>query len=166
MDDDPHATDSNHMIQKEALQWRHNDYDSISNQQPHCCLLNRLFGRRSKKISKLRVTGLCVGNSPGLVNSPHKGPVTQKMFHLMTSSWVMEFSDGYMFILISKYIKRFQWFKSQHIWRTMYVVFHCVCWWQNVGSLLRLNYNATSSLEADTIRSHQLNYSQTSRNNC
>ena len=28
--------------------------------------------------SKLSVTGLCGGNSP--VNSPHKGPVTQKMF--------------------------------------------------------------------------------------
>ena len=32
-----------------------------------------------RKSSKLRVTGLCVGNSPGLVNSPHKGPVTRKM---------------------------------------------------------------------------------------
>ena len=28
------------------------------------CLLNRLFRRRSKKTSKLRVTGLCEGNSP------------------------------------------------------------------------------------------------------
>ena len=32
------------------------------------------------KHQKLRVTGLCVGNSPGPVNSPHKGPVTRKMF--------------------------------------------------------------------------------------
>ena len=39
-----------------------------------------LFRRRSKKTSKLRVTGLCVGNSPGPVNSPHKWPVTWKMF--------------------------------------------------------------------------------------
>ena len=31
---------------------------------PHDCLLNRLFRRRPKKISKLRVTGLCAGNSP------------------------------------------------------------------------------------------------------
>ena len=45
-----------------------------------CCLPNRLFRPRSKKTSKLRVTGLCVGNSPGLVNSPHKGPVTRTMF--------------------------------------------------------------------------------------
>ena len=28
------------------------------------CLLNHLFRRRSKKTSKLRVTGLCAGNSP------------------------------------------------------------------------------------------------------
>ena len=61
----------------EALHWRHNDHDGVSNHQPHGCLLNRLFRRRSKKTSKLRVTGLCVGIGP--VNSPHKGPVTRKM---------------------------------------------------------------------------------------
>ena len=48
-----------------SLYWRHNGRDSVSNHQPHNCLLNRLFRRRSKKTSKLRVTGLCVGNSPG-----------------------------------------------------------------------------------------------------
>ena len=63
-----------------SLRWRHNDHDSVSNHQPHGCLLNRLFRRRWKKTSKLRVTGLCAGNSPGPVNSPHKGPVTRKMF--------------------------------------------------------------------------------------
>ena len=47
-----------------SLQWRHNGHDGVSNHQPHQCLLNRLFGRRSKKTSKLRVIGLCVGNSP------------------------------------------------------------------------------------------------------
>ena len=47
-----------------ALQWRHNGHDGVSNHQAHHCLLNRLVRRRSKKTSKLRVTGLCVGNSP------------------------------------------------------------------------------------------------------
>ena len=61
------------------LRWRHNDQDGVSNHQPHGCLLNRLFRRRSNKTSKLRNTGLCVGNSPVPVNSPHKGPVTRKM---------------------------------------------------------------------------------------
>ena len=42
------------------LQWRHKGCDSVSNHQP----LNRLFRRRSKETSKLRVTGLCAGNSP------------------------------------------------------------------------------------------------------
>ena len=36
----------------------------LSNHQPHNCLLSRLFRRRSKKTSKLHVTGLCAGNSP------------------------------------------------------------------------------------------------------
>ena len=46
------------------LQLRHNECDGVSNHQPHYCLLNRLFRRRSKKISKLRITGLCDGNLP------------------------------------------------------------------------------------------------------
>ena len=43
-----------------SLQWRHNGRDGVSNHQPHDCL----FGRKSKKISKLRVTGIYAGNSP------------------------------------------------------------------------------------------------------
>ena len=62
------------------LRWRHNGRDGVSNHQPHGCLLNRLFRRKSKKTSKLRVTGLCAGNLPWPVNSPHKRPVTRKMF--------------------------------------------------------------------------------------
>ena len=47
-----------------TLQWCHNEHDGISDHQPRNCLLNRLFRRRSKKASKLSVTGLCAGNSP------------------------------------------------------------------------------------------------------
>ena len=47
-----------------ALPWRHNERDCVSNHQPHDCLLNRLFSRRSKKTSKFHVTCLCEGNSP------------------------------------------------------------------------------------------------------
>ena len=47
-----------------SLLWRHNGHDSVSNHQPHDCVLNLLFRRRSKETSKLRLTGLCVGNSP------------------------------------------------------------------------------------------------------
>ena len=52
------------------LQWRHNEHDGVLNHQRHHCLLNRLFGCRSKKTSKLRVTGLCAGNSPGTGEFP------------------------------------------------------------------------------------------------
>ena len=47
-----------------TLQWRHNGRDGVSNHRPHDCLLNRLFRRRSTKIWKLHVTGICAGNSP------------------------------------------------------------------------------------------------------
>ena len=46
-----------------SLQSHHNGCNGISNHQPHHCLLNHLFRHRSKKTSKLRVTGLCAGNS-------------------------------------------------------------------------------------------------------
>ena len=49
-------------VSKKALWWRHNGHNSISNHQPHDCLLYRLFRHRSKKTSKLHVTGLCAGS--------------------------------------------------------------------------------------------------------
>ena len=64
-----------------SLQWRHSGRDGVSNHQPHDCLLNRLFRGRSKKTSKLRVTGLCAGNSPRT-----ECQLRGKCFHLMTSS--------------------------------------------------------------------------------
>ena len=64
----------------EASLWRHNGRDGVWNYQPHDWLLNRSFRPRSKKTLQLRVTGLCAGNSPWPVNSPHKGPATRKMF--------------------------------------------------------------------------------------
>ena len=64
----------------QTLQWRHNGLRSVSNHQPHDCLLNRLSRRRSNKTSNLRVNGICVVNTPGPENSLHKWPVTGKMF--------------------------------------------------------------------------------------
>ena len=53
-----------------TLLWRHNERDSVSNHQRLYCLLKRLFRRRSKVTSKLRVTGLCAWNSPGTGEFP------------------------------------------------------------------------------------------------
>ena len=75
--------------QKLSSQWRHNDQDGVSNQKPHGCLLNRLFRGKSKKASKLRVTGLCVGTSPG--TGEFSAQRASKCFHLMTSSWCVSF---------------------------------------------------------------------------
>ena len=51
-------------LSRNALRWRHNGRDGVSTCQPHDCFLNSLFGCRSKKTSKLRVTGFCAGKSP------------------------------------------------------------------------------------------------------
>ena len=63
-----HPRDYAHSLS--SLRWRHNELDGVSDHQPHDCLLNRLFGRRSKKNSTLRVTGLCAGYSPGTGEFP------------------------------------------------------------------------------------------------
>ena len=53
-----------------SLQWCHNGQNTVPNHQPHDYLYNRLFRRRSKKIPKLRATGLCAGNGPGTGEFP------------------------------------------------------------------------------------------------
>ena len=63
-----------------SLQWRHNGRDGVSNHRCLYWLLSRLFKCGSKKTPKLRVSCLCGGIHRWLVNSPHKGPVTRKMF--------------------------------------------------------------------------------------
>ena len=57
-------------ITTHSLQWRNNGHDCVSNHKPDQCSFNRSFGRRSKKTSKLRVTGLWAGNSPGTGDFP------------------------------------------------------------------------------------------------
>ena len=47
-----------------SLRWRHNEHDGVSNHHLYHCSLNSLSRRRSQETSKLRVTGLCEGNSP------------------------------------------------------------------------------------------------------
>ena len=78
-----------------SLRWRHNGRDSVWNHQPHDCLLNRLFSRRSKKTSKLRVTGLCAGNSPGTGEFPAQMASNAKMFPLRDDViWLCKYGEG------------------------------------------------------------------------
>ena len=61
-----------------SLKWRHSERDGVSNHQHHDCLSNGLFRRKSKKTSAALVFVWGIHRWP--VNSPHKGPVTRKMF--------------------------------------------------------------------------------------
>ena len=69
------------------VQWRHNERDGVSYHRRLDCLLNRLFRHRSKKISKLSVTGLGERNSLWPVNPRTKGKYRGKCIHSMMSSW-------------------------------------------------------------------------------
>ena len=70
-----------------TLEWCHNKRDSVWYHRRFDCLPNRLFRRRSKKISKLRVTGLCEGNPAVTGGFPLQRASNAENFHFMTSSW-------------------------------------------------------------------------------
>ena len=73
------------------LQWRHNERYGVSNHQSLECLFNRLFRRRSKKHQSSASLAFVRGIHRLPVNSPHKWPVTRKMF---------PFDDVIMLLLI------------------------------------------------------------------
>ena len=68
-----------------TLQWRHDECDGVSNHPPQDCSLSRLFRHRSK----LRVTGLCAGNSPVTGEFPaQRASNAENVSILMKSSWL------------------------------------------------------------------------------
>ena len=95
-----------------SLQWGHTECIGVSNHRRLDCLLSRLSRRISKKTSKLRVT--VRGIRRGSVDSPHKGPVTRKMFHLMTSSWVICVNHLGPFLSMAEQ-GHSQWGKTLHV---------------------------------------------------
>ena len=90
------------LINVTSLQWRHSEHDGVSNHQPHDCLLNRLFRRRSKKTSKFRVTGLCEGNSPVTGEFPQQRVSNTKN----VSIWWRHHSTGQNIICIYMQLSR------------------------------------------------------------
>ena len=70
--------------------------------QPHDCLLNRLFSRRSKKTQSSATLAFMWGIHRCSVNSPHKWPVTRKM---------VPFGDIIMLFLLHGHLNR--WCKFQ-----------------------------------------------------
>ena len=67
-------------VRRGSLQWRHNGRDGVSNQQPRHCLLNHLFRSTSRKHQSSASLAFVRGIHWWPVNSPHKWPVTRKMF--------------------------------------------------------------------------------------
>ena len=67
-------------IRAQPSQWRRNERHGVSSHRRLQCLPNCWFRGRSKKTSKLGVTGLREDNSPVTGEFPHKGSVTRKMF--------------------------------------------------------------------------------------
>ena len=57
-----------------SLQWRHNERNGASNHRRINCLLNQIKEKSSASLA------FAWGIHRRLVNSPHKGPVTRKMF--------------------------------------------------------------------------------------
>ena len=108
-----------------SLRWRHNGHDCVSNHQLRHCLLNRLFERRSKKTSKLRVTGLC--------DSLHKWPVTRKMF---------PFDDVIMDVF--KYTSNLQETQVTSLINTRVYIFKS-CLWQVSAGYYRSLHNMTDT---------------------
>ena len=83
-----------------SLQWRHNEIAGVSNHQPHDCLLSRLFTRISKKTSKHRVTGFCVGNSPVAGDFPAQRASNAENLSIWWRHHALtDFSDGLVLML-------------------------------------------------------------------
>ena len=119
-----------------SLLWRHNGRGSVSILQPHHCLLNHLFMRRSKKTSNLRVTGLCEGNSPVTGECPHKGPVTLKMF---PSDDVIDFCSVHL-CCFSKHI-----FSSSYRWVT--TPSNSSSWWTSDCTFIVVSFITYSNIK-------------------
>ena len=121
-----------------SLQWHHNERRGISNNQhfdsnaenasiwwrhhvhytdvimatiaSQINSLNRLFRRRSKKISKLRVTGLCVGNSPEISEIPAQMASNAENVSIWWRHHVhAEKSEGFKMICVDVQVVNFIW---------------------------------------------------------
>ena len=93
-------------LSNNSLQQRHNEHGSVSNHQSRDCLLNRLFRRTSKKTSKLRVTGLCAGNSPVTGEFPAQMASKAENVSIWSRHHVMSSWHWYAFRIIGRLCER------------------------------------------------------------
>ena len=69
-----------HPYNLSTVQWRHNEHDGVSNQQPHDCLLNSLCSANQRKHQSFVSLAFVWGIHRWPVNSPHIKLVMRKMF--------------------------------------------------------------------------------------
>ena len=130
-----------------SLIWCHNECECVSNHQPHECLLNSLFRRRSKKILKLHVTGLCEGNSPVTGEFPaQRASEAENVsiwwrhhgFNQSAATELLKKASGYRFELqrntstvywcIASKLKaprNFYWMSNMFLWMEIFLFFVC-----------------------------------------
>ena len=99
-----------------TLQWRHNELGGVWNHQPHDCLLTCLFRRRSRKTSKLRVTGICEGISPVTGEFPaQRASNTENVSHddvLMVTTglcYAIDIRHGHMVLRLATETNSWSW---------------------------------------------------------
>ena len=64
-----------------SLQWRQNEHNGVSNHQPRDCLYSTVYsGADQRKLQSSASLAFVRGIHRWPVNSPHKRPVTRKMF--------------------------------------------------------------------------------------
>ena len=63
-----------------SLRWRQNGHNGVSNHQPRHCLLNVYSGANQRTHQSSASLAVVRGIHRGPMNSPHKWPVTRKMF--------------------------------------------------------------------------------------
>ena len=115
------------------------------NYQPHNCLFNRLFRRRSKKTSMPRVTGLCEGNSPVTGEFPtQRASNTENVsiwwhYHAKNKGYAM-WTIHSLFHVISRNICSVPWpFVSEEpIWlpRYRWLLRTCLSYWSNNDNII------------------------------
>ena len=116
-----------HMIWRyfpNSLQWRHDKRDGVSNHRRLDCLYNRLFRQRSKKTSKLRVTGLCEGNSLVTGEFPIQKPSNAENVSISWRHHAPVLSEGNQPFPV--YFPH----KWPALW-TFYFLFPWIYWWTN-----------------------------------
>ena len=80
--------EGNPLVTGRPLQWCHNERYGVSNHRRPHCLLNCSDTDQRKHQSSASLAFMLRRIHRWPVNSPHKRPVTQKMFPFDTSSWV------------------------------------------------------------------------------